>query len=146
MKCGVFLTSQYGRLFTFLCVVRIFNKKLLRADPCCCSIIKEFAHALSCAYIELWMLLGSLESTQKARVALGCAASYSYALYVLSKLSARIHNSIRTLSMNKFLILFSLFYFQIRLLSKTVEQTPINLERRGLGRKRTVKILKGVSF
>ena len=26
---------------------------------------------LSCAYIELWMHLGSLESTQEARVALG---------------------------------------------------------------------------
>ena len=34
-------------------------------------IIKEFAHAFSCAYIELWMHLGSLESTQEARVALG---------------------------------------------------------------------------
>ena len=32
---------------------------------------KEFAHAFSCAYIELWMHLGSLESTQEARVALG---------------------------------------------------------------------------
>ena len=57
------------------------------------------------------MHLGSLESTQKARVALGRASSYSYAFFVLSKLSASIHNSIyaqlkaRTLSMNKFLIL-----------------------------------------
>ena len=51
-----------------LCVVRIFNKKLLRADPCCRSIINEFAHAFSCAYIELWMHMGSLERTQKARV------------------------------------------------------------------------------
>ena len=33
-------------------------------------IIKEFAHAFSCAYIKLWMHLGSLESTQEARVAL----------------------------------------------------------------------------
>ena len=33
--------------------------------------MKEFAHAFSCAYIELWMHLGSLESTQEARVALG---------------------------------------------------------------------------
>ena len=33
-------------------------------------VIKEFAHAFSCAYIELWMHLGSLESTQEARVAL----------------------------------------------------------------------------
>ena len=32
--------------------------------------------------------LGSLESTQKARVALGCASSYSYAFFVLSKLPA----------------------------------------------------------
>ena len=28
--------------------------------------MKEFAHAFSCAYIESWMHLGSLESTQKA--------------------------------------------------------------------------------
>ena len=34
-------------------------------------VIKEFAHAFSCAYIELLMHLGSLESTQEARVALG---------------------------------------------------------------------------
>ena len=66
------------------------NKRLLRADPCCRSVIKEFAHAFSCAYIELWMHLRSLESTQKARVALGCASSYSYAFFVLSKLSACI--------------------------------------------------------
>ena len=68
------------------------NKRLLRADPCCRSVIKEFAHAFSCAYIELWMHLGSLESTQKARVALGCASSYSYAFFVLSKFPACIHN------------------------------------------------------
>ena len=30
-------------------------KRFLRADPCCRSVIKEFAHAFSCAYIELWM-------------------------------------------------------------------------------------------
>ena len=64
------------------------NKRLLRADPCCRSVIKEFAHAFSCAYIELWMHLRSLESTQKARVALGCATSYSYAFFVFSKLPA----------------------------------------------------------
>ena len=52
----------------FLCVVRIFNKKLLRTDPCCRSTIDEFAHAFSCAYIELWMHMGSLERTQKAKV------------------------------------------------------------------------------
>ncbi len=38
---------------------------------CSCYVIKELVHAFSCAYIELWMHLGSLESTQKARVALG---------------------------------------------------------------------------
>ena len=48
------------------------NKKtLLRTDPWSRSVIKEFVHAFSCAYIELWMHLGSLESTQEARVALG---------------------------------------------------------------------------
>ena len=31
--------------------------------------IKELVRAFSCAYIELWMHLGSLESTQEARVA-----------------------------------------------------------------------------
>ena len=44
--------------------------------PCvftqCSNVIKELVHAFSCAYIELWMHLGSLESTQEARVALGC--------------------------------------------------------------------------
>ena len=45
--------------------------------PCvfthCSNVIKELVHAFSCAYIELWMHLGSLESTlsQEARVALG---------------------------------------------------------------------------
>ena len=42
----------------------------LRADLCCRSVIKEFAHAFSCVYIELWIHLGSLENTQKARDAL----------------------------------------------------------------------------
>ena len=37
------------------------NKRVLRADPCCRSVIKEIAHAFSCAYIELWINLGSLE-------------------------------------------------------------------------------------
>ena len=46
-------------------------------------VIKEFAHAFSCAYMYI-----------EARVALGCASSYSYASLVLSKLPACIHNSI----------------------------------------------------
>ena len=38
----------------------------------CSGVFPETdAHAFSCAYIELWMHLGSLESTQEARVALG---------------------------------------------------------------------------
>ena len=32
--------------------------------------VKEMVHTFSCAYIELWMHLGILESTQEARVAL----------------------------------------------------------------------------
>ena len=35
------------------------------------SLSLELVHAFSCAYIELWMHLRSLESTQEARVALG---------------------------------------------------------------------------
>ena len=56
------------------------NKRLLRADPCCRSVIKEFAHAFSCAYIELWMHLGSLESTQKARLAAAPRATLTHFL------------------------------------------------------------------
>ena len=77
------------------------NKRLLYTDPCCCSVIKEFSHAFSCAYIELLMHLRSLESTQKARVALSCTqkarvalsctSSYSYAFFVLSKLPMCIY-------------------------------------------------------
>ena len=61
---------------------------------CCRHVIKELVHGFSCAYIELWMHLGSLESTQEARVALGCALSNSYASFVLSKFPACIHNLI----------------------------------------------------
>ena len=47
------------------------------APKCCRHVIKELVHAFSFAYIELWMQLGSLESTQEARVALGCTLSDS---------------------------------------------------------------------
>ena len=40
--------------------------------PSCRHVIKGLVHAFSCAYIELWIHLGSLESTQEARVALSC--------------------------------------------------------------------------
>ena len=70
-------------------------------------VIKELVDAFSCSYMELWMHLGSLESTQEARVALGHASSNSYASLVLFKLPACIHNGdIRTLSMNQFLNTF----------------------------------------
>ena len=40
-------------------------------------VIKEFAHAFGCAYIELWMHLGGLESTQEARVThLSCSPNF----------------------------------------------------------------------
>ena len=44
---------------------------MFKRPSCCRHIIKELFHAFSCAYIELWMHLESLESTQEARVALG---------------------------------------------------------------------------
>ena len=65
----------------------------LSEDPSCSSVIKESAYAFSSAYIELWMHLGSSERTQKARVALGCASSYSCIVRAL-KPAACIHNSI----------------------------------------------------
>ena len=66
---------------------------------CFRHVIKELVHAFSSAYIELWifilwMHLGSLESIQEARVALGCVSSNSYASFVFSKLPKCIHNSI----------------------------------------------------
>ena len=68
--------------------------KHVLAPKCCRHVIKELVHAFSCAYIDLWMHLGSLMSTQEARVSLGCASSNSDAFFVLSKLPACIHNSI----------------------------------------------------
>ena len=49
------------------------NKKRFFAQilQWCHSVIKEFVHAFSCAYIELWMYSGSLESTQEASVPRG---------------------------------------------------------------------------
>ena len=45
-------------------VTRILQ--LIRKQAFLSAIIKEFAHAFSCAYIELWMHLRILESTQEA--------------------------------------------------------------------------------
>ena len=44
---------------------------MFQHPSCSRHVIKELVHAFSCAYIKLWMHLGSLESTQEARVALG---------------------------------------------------------------------------
>ena len=52
-------------------------------------VIKELVHAFSCAYIELWIHLGSLESTREARVALGYCLEQPYASFVLSRNSPR---------------------------------------------------------
>ena len=66
----MFVTSQQKRLF--FCGAR-YDKFAVnqKASVFVSYIIKEFSHAFSCAYIELWMHLGSLESTQEARVAFG---------------------------------------------------------------------------
>ena len=51
------------------CVARYENFVVNREASIFVSyVIKEFAHAFSYAYIELWMHLGSLESSQEARV------------------------------------------------------------------------------
>ena len=40
-------------------------------------VIKELVHAFSCAYIELWMHLGCLESTQEAKITLlSCSPNF----------------------------------------------------------------------
>ena len=72
--CGVF--NQPIEVFLFLC----------RALRECCSwskskqffsyVVKEFGHSFRCAYIQLWMHLGSLESTQEATVALGTTLTH----------------------------------------------------------------------
>ena len=51
------------------------------------NVIKQFIHASAVLYRDM-KHLGSLESTQEARVAFGFASSNSYASFVLSKLPA----------------------------------------------------------
>ena len=74
----MFLTSQGDVCLLFFVRCENFalyhNKRLLRADLCCRSVIEEFAHAFSCAYIELLMHLGSLESIQLKKLELLSAA------------------------------------------------------------------------
>ena len=68
----MFATSHYKRLFFYVACYENFavNQK---AGILVSYVIKEHAHAFSCAYIELWMYLGSLESTQEARLMLSAA-------------------------------------------------------------------------
>ena len=55
----------------FFCVARYENFEVnQKASILVSYVIKEFAHAFSCAYMELLMHLGSLKSIQEARVAL----------------------------------------------------------------------------
>ena len=72
IKCGVFLNRQQGRLFTFFVRCEKFalyhNKMLLRAYPCCRSVMKELPHAFFAVYIssyrctrEVWRALNKLE-------------------------------------------------------------------------------------
>ncbi|RMX59791.1 hypothetical protein pdam_00007305 [Pocillopora damicornis] len=85
----------------------VFNNKMKRCSfDCTRAVYSQVARESSrpkscrpkpescCPIFSLWMHLRSLESTQKARVALGCASSYSYVFFVLSKHPACIHNSI----------------------------------------------------
>ena len=56
-----------------------YNKLSFSCTPCIYMLCyKRIGSCFSWA-IELWMHLGGLESTQEARVALGCASSNSYA-------------------------------------------------------------------
>ena len=44
------------------------NNRLVFAGISTGNVIKQLVHVFSCAYIELWIHLESLESTQEARV------------------------------------------------------------------------------
>ena len=70
----MFVTSQKKRLF--FCVARYQNFAVnQKASIFVSYVIKQFAHAFSCAYIKLWMHLGSLESTQEPHASI---TRYSY--------------------------------------------------------------------
>ena len=86
-------------------IKHVLAPKLL--SPC----YKELVHAFSCAYIELWMHLGSLESTQEARVALGFCLEQLLRFFRALQTS-RVHPQldIRTLSMNQMNSYLNLFH------------------------------------
>ena len=84
VPCGLSLTNRLRKTkplrprLRLLCVARYESFAVNQKVSIFVSyVVKEFAHTFSCAYIELLMQLGSLESTQEARVALDCASSYS---------------------------------------------------------------------
>ena len=65
----MFETNEWKH--SFFCDVRYENFAFNQEESIFVSYVtKELVHAFICAYIEIWMHLGSLESTQKARVAL----------------------------------------------------------------------------
>ena len=77
--------SEWFRRILYFISLRFYKKW-----PCS----KRNGPCFSCASIELWMHLGSLESTCEAREALGFASCHSNASLVLSQLPACICNSI----------------------------------------------------
>ena len=74
----------------------IFNQQNKDCFPLFCAwfyVIKEMVYDLACS-IELWMHMGSWESAQKSRVALGYRLQQLLHFFVLSHPPASIHNSI----------------------------------------------------
>ena len=94
---------------------------MFQRPSCSRHVIKELIHAFSCAYIELWVHLGSLESTQEAKVALGYRLEQLLLFFrVLQTSSVHSYLDIRTLSMNKFLRNWKLF-FDLKSLKKSIK-------------------------
>ena len=83
---GPVFNQTIGSFFflTMHCENFVVNYILAPKFLYCPFVIKELVHAFSCAYIELWMHLGSLQSTQGVKGALSCASSNSYISLVLS--------------------------------------------------------------
>ena len=74
----------------FQVLVDVFNFNLFEFSV---AILEKGSCFFNCAYIELWLHLGSLESTQVARVALGYCLE-QLLRFVRAQLPACIHNSI----------------------------------------------------
>ena len=76
-------SEWFRRILYFISLVFLNWQCFKRNGPC-----------FSCASIELWMHLGSWESTREAKEALGFASCHSNASLVLSQSPACIYNSI----------------------------------------------------